>query len=429
MPADSPGTFTGIDTDDLINSTTTTTTVPQIFSESQNAPTISAVGGITTIIISLILGAILALVIVGLVLWRVFRTKRDIKRAVEGEKEIPPPATAIEIDSTIMMDNASVLSDDDYDYEVAPSISTSSRASGKVSQWRTMSQAIRAKMRNSEDAATPTIAYENVKDKSSPEEEPHKPAEAEATNNVEASSVPAEMEHPDIMPEGWSEAIDPNSQQVYYYNSISRETAWERPTKAEPPAMEEPESAVEQTTTEVGPPEEEPTSPAAAAPAPEEEATTEVPPSAEEEISSLPEGWVEATDPSTQQVCYYNSISEETAWERPTMEESPAAEEQISKRSDEPEIAIEQTAAEESESSTEAASTSPAENEVPIMPEGWEEVTDPATTQQVYYYNVLSGETAWERPLVPSASTADSAPDKETNDNDATPEIVVDENE
>jgi hypothetical protein len=78
----------------------------------------------TTIIVSTIVGVVIALLIVGLVGWRVFRTKRAFKRAVEGGfgKEEAPPTTAIEVNqnfgndreygNTTDMDNASVLSDE-----------------------------------------------------------------------------------------------------------------------------------------------------------------------------------------------------------------------------------------------------------------------------------------------------------------------------
>jgi len=89
---------------------------------TESSSKISA-AGTTIIIISSILGSLFALLIVGLVMWRVFRTKRAVKRAVEYGKEQAPPATAIEVnnfgsdgeygrDSTDM-DNASVLSDDE----------------------------------------------------------------------------------------------------------------------------------------------------------------------------------------------------------------------------------------------------------------------------------------------------------------------------
>ena len=35
------------------------------------------------------------------------------------------------------------------------------------------------------------------------------------------------------LPEGWEETIDPNTQQIYYFNSITGETAWDRPTTGE----------------------------------------------------------------------------------------------------------------------------------------------------------------------------------------------------
>jgi hypothetical protein len=103
---------------DMDVSGTSTNTASTIATTTESASKISA-AGTTIIIVSAILGTLLALLIVGLVMWRVFRTKRAVKRAAEYGKEQAPPATAIEVntfgidgrDSTDM-DNASVLSDD-----------------------------------------------------------------------------------------------------------------------------------------------------------------------------------------------------------------------------------------------------------------------------------------------------------------------------
>ncbi|OEU05743.1 hypothetical protein FRACYDRAFT_258452 [Fragilariopsis cylindrus CCMP1102] len=93
---------------------------------TESASNISAAGVTTIIIVSSTVGSLFVLFIVGLVLWRVFRTKRAVKRAAEWRgKEEAPPATAIEVNSNFGsdgdeygrgdsadMENASILSDD-----------------------------------------------------------------------------------------------------------------------------------------------------------------------------------------------------------------------------------------------------------------------------------------------------------------------------
>ena len=95
---------------------------------TESASNISAAGVTTIIIVSSIVGSLFVLFIVGLVMWRVFRTKRAVKRAAEwrGKEEEAPPATAIEVNNNFGnsdgdeygrgdsadMENASILSDD-----------------------------------------------------------------------------------------------------------------------------------------------------------------------------------------------------------------------------------------------------------------------------------------------------------------------------
>ena len=105
---------------------TATNTASNIAMTTDSASNISATGTTTIIIVSSIVGSLFALFIVGLVLWRVFKTKRAVKRAAEwrGKEEEAPPATAIEVnnfgssdgeygrDDSADMENASILSDD-----------------------------------------------------------------------------------------------------------------------------------------------------------------------------------------------------------------------------------------------------------------------------------------------------------------------------
>lgn len=76
--------------------------------------------GRTIIVVSATLGFVVASSIIGLVAWRVFKTRRAVKRATDGgfgnNQEQAPPTIAIEMnmdDHYDETDKASVLSDDD----------------------------------------------------------------------------------------------------------------------------------------------------------------------------------------------------------------------------------------------------------------------------------------------------------------------------
>ena len=114
---------------------------------------------------------------------------------------------------------------------------------------------------------------------SAPSPQKEEPTAATAPDASASEAAAATQQSQDVstgLPENWLETVDPSSGQVYYYNSVTNETSWERPGGA----------------------------PAAAAPV---AANTE----------TLLENWVETVDPTSGQPYYYNTVTHETSWEKP----------------------------------------------------------------------------------------------------------------
>ncbi|OEU13171.1 hypothetical protein FRACYDRAFT_155497, partial [Fragilariopsis cylindrus CCMP1102] len=74
----------------------------------------------------------------------------------------------------------------------------------------------------------------------------------------------------------WEEVEDPSSGTVYYYNSETGESSWDRPTSAVDDNQDIPDP--------------------------------------------LPECWVETEDESSGKMYYFNSLTGETSWDRPKVE-------------------------------------------------------------------------------------------------------------
>jgi hypothetical protein len=207
-------------------------------------------------------------------------------------------------------------------------------------------------------------------------------------DETEGTDMEPTNDAPSLAP-GWSRVVDPSTGQLYYYNSITEETSWELPFKMEPPVDEairdggddKPDTNdTEQMQSENG---------------------------LTSDLISLPNGWTESVDPSSGQTFFYNSITQETSWERPAFElsedegifseETPLVEEedQITDVAQDNDTFVDEK--DEVAESGETTCETTGESSGIKLPECWTEVADPSSGQ-LYYYNSITQETSWERP-------------------------------
>eukprot|EP00537_Pseudo-nitzschia_pungens_P011057 CAMPEP_0172385446 /NCGR_PEP_ID=MMETSP1061-20121228/3118_1 /TAXON_ID=37318 /ORGANISM="Pseudo-nitzschia pungens, Strain cf. pungens" /LENGTH=1522 /DNA_ID=CAMNT_0013114481 /DNA_START=89 /DNA_END=4660 /DNA_ORIENTATION=+ len=221
-----------------------------------------------------------------------------------------------------------------------------------------------------EKEATAEMEDETADDGAIPQENGDA-AQEETTEDSGANDLPA----------GWSEVTDPSSGDVYYYNTETQVTSWDRPvaaTDASGEANEEPVSVD----------------------SPQEECETQVATLAEETqaepVDDLAEGWEEVQDPTSGNSYYVNKETQETSWEKPIKESSPSStEDDQAPSSEEPQEA------------------------------DWAETLDP-TSGETYYYNAKTGETSWEKPeSLTTLTTQDSVPATTSETVDETTEPVA----
>ena len=150
-----------------------------------------------------------------------------------------------------------------------------------------------------------------------PESEPKSEREEAPTEEEDLSEAGAEEKpvQDDTLPQGWEAHTSRSTGEVYYYNTITEETTYDRPT--EPAGSADPNLATESY--------DDGFDELAALLEPDEQAA-----GSDEEAplqdDTLPQGWEAHTSRSTGEVYYYNTITEETTYDRPT---EPVAEARV----------------------------------------------------------------------------------------------------
>lgn len=214
---------------------------------------------------------------------------------------------------------------------------------------------------------------------------------AKPTNDEQLSAMPEDVSNEVKETEdGWEAVEDPATGRIYYFHSESNTTSWERRTVQSKEAhsmipnaaraLQEPGS--ETSTTTVEPPQ-----------------VDESLPGSEERVSHdksrLPDGWEKLVDESSGLSYFYHSASNQTSWDHPSerresfvgADETPAEEEIVD--------STVQLASVDSKELDLASSRS--NEDMPELPDGWQEIFDP-TTGKSYYYNEGDDATVWERP-------------------------------
>ena len=206
------------------------------------------------------------------------------------------------------------------------------------------------------------------------------------------------------LPADWESAVDPVHGDIFYYNRITGETSWTRPEEfAEESSGRTGQEECGDRLENIGDSNVEKDS------SPGETNTNEtddipddngdVIPKVQDEASSpLPEYWTKARDPSSGDIYFFNTLTQETSWERPSQGDTAAIDQTPNKK-----LLPEDSGLEEKVDPIGAVTLSKsADDEYPkdetgdkIQSSEWEECIDPQSGA-TYFFNEMTGETKWK---------------------------------
>lgn len=207
---------------------------------------------------------------------------------------------------------------------------------------------------------------------------------------VEAEANEGKLEEKTAaLPEGWVELVHESSGKTYYFHAEDNVTSWEQPEPTRRQKNDEDERIV----------------------VPEESLYPEIPSNSdlapeETNVAALPQGWIEAVDPSTEATYYINEVKGITSWERPRFGDTVSFINLVTEND------VPEPHSNSAEGSNKAHDENDSgledENSLTDLPPGWAKLTHP-DSGDAYYYNEATYATSWD---IPESSTVNgtSAP-------------------
>eukprot|EP00984_Skeletonema_dohrnii_P015033 scaffold6430_cov135-Skeletonema_dohrnii-CCMP3373.AAC.6 len=205
-----------------------------------------------------------------------------------------------------------------------------------------------------------------------------------AEGQVEEESLQeSEVSYVGPLPAGWIEANDPSGR-VFYFNSSTGQSSWERPKSVTPEKVEVVDTSVKTEDDAQIQIENLVLAEESVAPLEDDEDNLS--------FESLPPGWIETKDPASGQIYFYNEKTDESSWSRPIDPAVNVASEVESEVKDESDIALPETVEE------------PVPSEASIIDEANIALADqkPVEEPRVNSEAVHEGSTydSWSRPIM-----------------------------